>query len=113
MSRRPSIFDATDFKAVSEKKSASSKAKPQPPHSGVALPAAEAARVVESATPAKGEGDMFRTSLYISHAVHDVLREIAHVERKKVHDLLREGIDHVLTSRMHPSIDELTRKEGA
>ncbi|QRG10285.1 hypothetical protein EZH22_31380 (plasmid) [Xanthobacter dioxanivorans] len=56
---------------------------------------------------------MFRTSLYLSHAVHDVLREIAHVERKKVHDLLREGIDHVLTSRLHPSIDEITRKGKA
>lgn len=112
MSRRPSIFDASDFATVPQKAPAAQRAKPAPAPAPM-LPAAEDARVVEAATPAKGEGDMFRTSLYLSHAVHDVLREIAHVERKKVHDLLREGIDHVLTSRLHPSIDEITRKGKA
>jgi len=70
-----------------------------------ATPATEVSKTVK---PAKGEAEMFRTSLYLSRAVHDVLREIAFHERKKVHDLFVEGLDHVLAKRRHPSTEEIT-----
>jgi len=83
----------------------------------VALPAAEtpatAAKVSKTVKPAKGEAEMFRTSLYLSRAVHDVLREIAFHERKKVHDLFVEGLDHVLAKRRHPSTEEITNNAKA
>ena len=62
---------------------------------------------------AKDEADMFRTSLYLSRAVHDVLREIAFHERKKVHDLFMEGLDHVLAKRRHPSTEEIRNNATA
>src|SRR3954452_3078160 len=71
------------------------------------------AKVSKSAKPAKGESEMFRTSLYLSRAVHDVLREIAFHERKKVHDLFMEGLDHVLAKRRHPSMEEITNNAKA
>ena len=58
--------------------------------------------------PTKAGNEMFRiTSLYLTRAVHDVLREIAFTERKKVHELFVEGIDHVLKSRRHPTTREI------
>ncbi len=50
---------------------------------------------------------MMRTSLYLSRAVHDKLREIAFTERRKVHELFIEGIDKVLAERGFPSTAEL------
>jgi hypothetical protein len=81
----------------------------------VALPAAAtpATEVSKTVKPAKGEAEMFRTSLYLSRAVHDVLREIAFHERKKVHDLFVEGLDHVLAKRRHPSTEEITNSAKA
>lgn len=67
----------------------------------------------KQANTAKGEAEMFRTSLYMSRAVHDVLREIAYTERKKVHELFMEGIDQVLKSRRHPSSREITSNAKA
>jgi len=109
MTRRPSIFSPTDF-TLPEKRSA-------PPRAGAAAspsqPSVEPARVMPAPPPAKAEEAMFRTSLYLSRAVHDQLREIAHVERKSVHDLIREGLDHVLTSRLHPSLAEIAGRDKA
>ncbi len=51
--------------------------------------------------------DVIKTSTYLPVEVHDILREIAFHERNKVHDLLLEGIEHVLKTRRHPSISEL------
>ncbi len=34
-------------------------------------------------------------------AVHDRLREIAFTERRRVHDLIMEGLDKVMESRGH------------
>ena len=53
------------------------------------------------------EKSIVKTSTYLPVGVHEVLREIAFHERTKVHDLLLEGIEHVLKSRRHPSISEL------
>ena len=79
----------------------------------VAVSGVTTARTSKTAKPAKGEAEMFRTSLYLSRAVHDVLREIAFHERKKVHDLFMEGLDHVLAKRRHPSTEEITNNAKA
>jgi hypothetical protein len=71
------------------------------------------AKVRKTTEPVKGEAEMFRTSLYLSRAVHDVLREIAFHERKKVHDLFMEGLDHVLKKRRYPSTEEITNNAKA
>lgn len=60
--------------------------------------------------PAQTDGDMMRTSLYLSRAVHDALREIAFHERVKLHDLFMEGIDTVLAKRRQPTSAEIKRK---
>jgi hypothetical protein len=49
-------------------------------------------------------------SLYLEEPVYDQLREIAHVERTKLHPLILEGIDLLLKKRGAPSIKELTKK---
>ena len=61
---------------------------------------ADSAVVQQTTTPAKGESEVFRTSIYLPKGVHDILQEIAfHEGRKKVHDLFIEGIDAILTKR--------------
>jgi hypothetical protein len=65
------------------------------------------AEVHASEVAAKGEAEMFRTSLYLSRNVHDKLREIAFHERKKVNDLFMEGLNKVLAARGFPTTDEL------
>jgi hypothetical protein len=51
-------------------------------------------------------------SLYLDPPVYDALREIAHVERTKLHPLILEAIDMLLKRRGSPSIKELTQKTG-
>jgi hypothetical protein len=46
-------------------------------------------------------------SLYLEPAVHDKLREIAYVERVKIHQLVMEGVDLVLKNRGQPSVKTL------
>lgn len=75
---------------------------------GTKQPEGSDANVASSA--AKPGTEMFRTSLYISRAVHDVLREIAFHERKKVQELVMEGLDHVLQKRRHPSSAEIVTR---
>ena len=68
--------------------------------------------VVEQKAPARKAASekSFRTSVFLSFAAHDVLRDIAHEERKTFADLFREGLDHVLTSRHYPTVAELERR---
>ncbi len=61
----------------------------------------------------KATPEMFRTSMYFARSVHDVLREIAYVERKTISDLINEGLDKVLKARGRPSLKELRKKEKA
>lgn len=69
---------------------------------------ADGAMVAPTLSPAKNESDLFRTSLYVPKAVHDKLAEIAfHEGRKKINDLLIEGIDAVLTKRGYSTTAEL------
>ena len=49
----------------------------------------------------------FRTSVYFHRAVHDVLRDIAHNERRSITDLINEGLDHVLAKRNYPGTADL------
>ena len=39
--------------------------------------------------------------------VYEALREIAFYERRKIHDLIMEGIDAVLKKRRYPSVEDL------
>jgi hypothetical protein len=40
-----------------------------------------------------------QVSVYLEHAVYDQLRDIAHVERTKMHSLILEGIKDVMKKR--------------
>jgi hypothetical protein len=51
-------------------------------------------------------------SLYLEIPVYDQLREIAHTERCKMHQLVIEGIDLLLKKRGAPSIKELMKRAG-
>ena len=70
----------------------------------------EAAPIAAAAAGSKPKAGPLKTSLYLNPAVHDVLREIAFQERKKVHDLVIEGLEHVLKTRRHPSTNEIAGK---
>jgi hypothetical protein len=57
--------------------------------------------VAEPPKPTKPRPDVQHTSVYIPREAHERLREIAFTERKKIHDLLMEGIDAVIANRGH------------
>jgi hypothetical protein len=87
-------------------------APPAPPRDVVPLKARRAPPVQKPA----GEGTLkeraHQLSVYLEAPVYEQLREIAHVERTKLHPLILEGIDLVLKKRGAPSIKELTKKAG-
>jgi hypothetical protein len=70
------------------------------------------------AQPAKraGEGTIRerakQLSLYLEEPVYEQIREIAHVERVKMHQLILEGVDLLLRKKGAPSIKELMKKAG-
>jgi hypothetical protein len=51
--------------------------------------------------------DIVHTSLYLPESVYEALREAAFKERRKIHDLVKQGIDLALKKRGYPSIDDL------
>jgi hypothetical protein len=60
-----------------------------------------------SRSPAKSGGRQPRrgivhTSVYLPDAVYEALREAAFKERRKIHDLVLEGIDLALRKRKMP-----------
>jgi hypothetical protein len=73
----------------------------------------DGAETVVQLAPAKPEKEVIKTSTYLPRPVHDILREIAFHERSKVHDLLMEGVEHILKSRRHPSVAELKERTDA
>lgn len=81
MSKRPSIIDSLEL---------------TPP------PEPASSTVVDIAARRTQLPDVQHTSVYVPRAAHDRLREIAFVERRKIHDLIMEGLDHVIASRGHP-----------
>jgi hypothetical protein len=59
--------------------------------------------------PPKYKRDVQHTSIYIPRASFERLREVAFHERKKVHDLIMEGIDRVIENRGHPERSKAER----
>ena len=51
--------------------------------------------------------DVVHSSLYLPEPVYEALREIAFKERRKIHDLVMEGIGLALRKRGYPPIDDL------
>ena len=61
-----------------------------------------------SREPANGSRpDIVHSSLYLPEPVYEALREAAFHERRKIHDLIMEGIDAVLKKRRYPSVEDL------
>ena len=50
------------------------------------------------------------SSLYLPEGVYEALRKVAFDERKKIHDLVLEGVDGVLRRRGLPSVEALRSK---
>jgi hypothetical protein len=61
-----------------------------------------------SREPAAGpRPDIVHSSLYLPGPVYEALREAAFKERRKIHDLVMEGIGLALRKRGYPSVDDL------
>jgi hypothetical protein len=73
---------------------------PLEPEPAQATPTVAKVVKITASKPAPA-ADVVRSSIYLSPAAHDRLREIAFVERKKVHDLIVEGVDAVIAKRGH------------
>lgn len=88
-------------------------APPEPPR--VAQPLAQSAPAPLSAPQRPAPKTTLRArskqlSLYLELPVYDQLREIAHVERVKMHQLVVEGIDLLFRKRGQPPIRELMKR---
>ena len=68
-------------------------------------------RPTPSSAPRKpGRGrrpEVVHSSLYLPEPVYEALRETAFKERRKIHDLVLEGIGLALRKRGYPPIDDL------
>jgi hypothetical protein len=82
MIKRPSLIDSLPVSAQA----------PEPTAEPPATPA----------LPPKPKRDVQHTSIYIPRGSFERLREVAFHERKKVHDLIMEGVDRVIENRGHP-----------
>jgi hypothetical protein len=80
-------------------------AKPEEP---AAPPPPAAAAAQAGPRPGTLKARTHQFSLYLEPAVHDKLREIAFVERVKIHQLVMEGVDLLLKKRGQPSVKKLT-----
>jgi hypothetical protein len=65
--------------------------------------------------PAKPTGreprpGIVHSSLYLPVAVHEALREVAFRERRKIHDVVLEGLEIALRKRGYPAIGDLMAK---
>lgn len=83
--------------------------------SGLNLPKNEAAAApaesaAQPAVTRKPRPDIVHTSIYLPKPVHRKLREIAFTTDRRVHDLLLEGVDHVLRSHGHAGIDDFKKR---
>lgn len=90
--KRPSIIDTLEITPEVEPE-VSAPAKPK-------VVKMRAPKVAPAPAPSETT-PVVRSSIYLSQAAHDRLREIAFVERKKVHDLIVEGVDAVIAKRGH------------
>jgi hypothetical protein len=74
----------------------------QPPASGRSAPARPAGRWPPS--------DIKHTSVYLPEAAYEALRQVAFDERRKIHDLLMEGVELVLKKRGYPALADMKAK---
>ena len=54
--------------------------------------------------------DIKHTSVYLPAAAYEALRQVAFDERRKIHDLLMEGVELALKKRGYPTIAEMKAK---
>ena len=65
--------------------------------------------------PAKPTGrwppsDIKHTSVYLPDAAYEALRQVAFDERRKIHDLLMEGVELALKKRGYPALADMKAK---
>src|SRR5215471_1334709 len=65
--------------------------------------------------PAKPAGrwppsNIKHTSVYLPEAAYEALRQVAFDERRKIHDLLMEGVELALKKRGYPALAEMKAK---
>ena len=65
--------------------------------------------------PAKATGrwsrpDIKHTSVYLPEAAYEALRQVAFDERRKIHDLLLEGVELALKKRGYPTLADMKAK---
>lgn len=87
MGKRPSVIDALDIEPA--------------PSAQPSVTAAEVLDLKAAAKKAAKSRDVQHTSIYIPRAAYERLREIAFHERRKIHDLIMEGVDSVIADRGH------------
>jgi hypothetical protein len=54
--------------------------------------------------------DIKHTSVYLPEAAYEALRQVAFDERRKIHDLLIEGVELALKRRGYPPLAEMKAK---
>ena len=59
--------------------------------------------------PAKPAGRK-HTSVYLPEAAYEALRQVAFDERRKIHDLLLEGVELALKKRGYPTLADMKAK---
>ena len=50
------------------------------------------------------------TSVYLPEAAYEALRQVAFDERRKIHDLLLEGVELALKKRGYPTLADMKTK---
>jgi hypothetical protein len=54
--------------------------------------------------------DIKHTSVYLPGAAYEALRQVAFDERRKIHDLLMEGVELALKKRGYPALADMKAK---
>jgi hypothetical protein len=54
--------------------------------------------------------DIKHTSVYLPDAAYEALRKVAFDERRKIHDLLIEGVELALKKRGYPALADMKAK---
>ena len=56
------------------------------------------------------DGDIKHTSVYLPEPAYEALRQVAFDERRKIHDLLIEGVELALKKRGYPALADMKAK---
>jgi hypothetical protein len=72
------------------------------PMSGGSVPTKPASRWTRA--------DIKHTSVYLPEAAYEALRRVAFDERRKIHDLLMEGVELALKKRGYPALADMKAK---